>query len=224
MKGVIMQPTITSEVVVAYAQCPRKAYLLLFSPEPGEPHEYIRILERQQGENQARYLAHLQPTHADAQPYTAENLRNGSEVLINVRLQADGYEAACGVLTKVEGTSLLGKHRYEPSMFVGTHSISTEQKLELAFVGHVLACLQHTAPRAGRIIGMDGKVHTVPLGESAKTLLPLLMALHAWTAAPSPTPPPLVLNKHCPLGPFRRLCYAQAEHEDNLSRSIYSSL
>ena len=212
-----MQPTITSEVVVAYAQCPRKAYLLLFSPEQGEPHEYVGLLERQQGEHQARYLERLQSKHADVQPYTVENLRNGSEMLINGRLQANGCDAACGVLTKVEGTSPLDKHSYEPSICVGTHSISTEQKLELSFVGHVLACLQHTAPLAGRIIGMDGKVHTVQLGESAKTLLPLLMALHAWTAAPSPTPPPLVLNKHCPLCPFRRLCYAQAEHEDNLS-------
>ena len=212
-----MQPTITSEVVVAYAQCPRKAYLLLFSPEQGEPHEYVRLLERQQGEHQARYLDRLQSKHADVQPYTVENLRNGSEMLINGRLQANGWDAACGVLTKVEGTSPLDKHSYEPSICVGTHSISTEQKLELSFVGHVLACLQHTAPLAGRIIGMDGKIHTVPLGESAKTLVPLLMALHAWTAAPSPTPPPLVLNKHCPLCPFRRLCYAQAEHEDNLS-------
>jgi hypothetical protein len=44
-----MQPTITSEVVVAYAQCPRKAYLLLFNPEQGVPHEYVRILERGTG-------------------------------------------------------------------------------------------------------------------------------------------------------------------------------
>jgi hypothetical protein len=35
---------ITSEIVVAYAQCPRKAYLLLYSPEQGEPHEYVRML------------------------------------------------------------------------------------------------------------------------------------------------------------------------------------
>ena len=39
-----MQPAITSEVVVAYAQCPRKAYLLLFPPAQDEPHEYVRIL------------------------------------------------------------------------------------------------------------------------------------------------------------------------------------
>ena len=30
-------------------------------------------------------------------------------------------------------------------------------------------------------------------------------------------PPPILLNKHCPLCPFRRACQAQAEQEDNLS-------
>jgi RNase H-like protein len=35
--------------------------------------------------------------------------------------------------------------------------------------------------------------------------------------AASPQPPPLVLNKHCLLCPFQRICYAQAEQEDNLS-------
>jgi hypothetical protein len=40
-----MQPLITSEVVVAYSQCPRKAYLLLFSLDISEPHEYVQILE-----------------------------------------------------------------------------------------------------------------------------------------------------------------------------------
>jgi len=33
----------------------------------------------------------------------------------------------------------------------------------------------------------------------------------------SPKPPPIVLNKHCPLCPFQRSCLAQAEQEDNLS-------
>jgi hypothetical protein len=28
-----MEPTVTTDIVVAYAQCPRKAYLLLFSPD-----------------------------------------------------------------------------------------------------------------------------------------------------------------------------------------------
>src|SRR5467141_4900684 len=161
-----MEPTITPDIVVAYAQCPRKAYLLLFSPDKGEPHEYVKILEQQRQVNQERYLTRLQHTHADVQPYSLENLRKGSKVLINARLHVDGFAANCGVLTRVEGTSTFGKYSYEPSMFVGTHSISNEQKLALSFVGYVLERLQSTLPVAGKIIGMDGTSHTVKLGES----------------------------------------------------------
>src|SRR5205807_2258269 len=170
----------------------------------GEPHEYVQILEQQRQANQERYLDRLQHTHADVQPYALENLRKGSKVLINARLQVDGFAADCGVLTRVEGTSTFGKHSYEPSIFVGTHSISKEQQLELSFVGYVLERLQSTLPVAGKIIGMDGTAHTAKLGESAKALRPLLEPLYEWITADSPKPPPLVLNKHCPLCPFQR--------------------
>src|SRR5215831_6072202 len=168
-----MEPTITTDTVVAYSQCPRKAYLLLFSPDKGEPHEYTQILEQQRKEHQEKYINSLQQTHADVQPYSVENLRKGSQVLINAHLQVDGFAADCGVLTRVEGTSTFGKYRYEPTIFVGTHSISKEQQLALYFVGYVLERLQLKSPAAGRIIGMDGKSHTVKLGASAKALRPL---------------------------------------------------
>src|SRR5262245_16838280 len=212
-----MESAITSEIVVAYSQCPRKAYLLLFSPDKGEPHEYVQILEQQRCANQERYIDHLQQTHADVQPYSVENLRKGSKVLINACLQVDGFAADCGVLTRVEGKSTFGKYGYEPTLFVGTHSISKEQQLALSFVGYVLEQLQSTSPAAGKLIGMDGKSHTVKLGASAKALRPLLEPLREWITVDSPKPPPIVLNKHCPLCPFQRLCQAQAEQEDNLS-------
>ena len=104
--------------------------------------------------NQERYLDHLQQTHADVQPYSLENLRKGSQVLINAHLQVDGFAADCGVLTRVEGTSTFGKYRYEPSIFVGTHSISKEQQLELSFVGYVLERLQSTRrPWLAKLLG-----------------------------------------------------------------------
>src|SRR5437016_355225 len=192
-----MEPTITTDIVVAYSQCPRKAYLLLFSPDKGEPHEYVQILEQQRCANQQRYLDRLQQTHADVQPYSEENLRQGNKILINAHLQVDGFAADCGVLTRVEGTSTFGKHSYEPTIFVGTHSISKEQHLELSFVGYVLERLQSTSRTAGRIIGMDGKSHTVKWAESTALLQPLLAPLQAWVAAASPKPPPVMLNHHC---------------------------
>ena len=212
-----MQPAITSEVVVAYAQCPRKAYLLLFDPAQGEPHEYVRILERQQGENRERYLDRLKQKHANVHRYTAETLRNGSAVLLNACLQVDGLAAVCDALTRVEGQATRGQYRYEPTLCVGTHSISTEQTLALAFAGYVLGRLQHTPPMAGRLIAMDGTPHTVTLDTRATDLMSLLEPVQAWTMGASPEPPPIALNKHCPLCPFQRACHAQAEHEDNLS-------
>jgi predicted RecB family nuclease len=217
VKETDMPPTITSNIVVAYAQCPRKAYLLLYSPEKGAPHEYIHILEQQQSANQEHYLDRLQRTHADVHPYSLENLREGRTVLIQARLQVDGLAAHCGVLTRVEVPSTLGQHSYEPSIFVGTHSISKEQQLELSFVGYLLERLQHTSPRVGRIIGVDGTAHTIKLGGRSQSLTPLLEPLLAWTTGDAPTAPLLALNKHCPLCPFQRVCHAQAEQEDNLS-------
>ena len=170
---------------------------MLFSPDKGEPHEYVQILAQQRQANQERYINRLQQTHADVQPYSVENLRKGSQVLINAHLQVDGFVADCDVLTRVEGTSTFGKYSYEPSIFVGTHRISKEQQLELSFVGYVLERLQSKSPAAGRIIGMDGKSHTVKLDHHSKALKPLLEPLHEWITVDSPKPPPLVLNKHC---------------------------
>jgi len=212
-----MEPVITSEVVVAYSQCPRKAYLLMFSPDNGEPHEYTCILDQERRENQERYIDLLKQKHTDVQPYDAENLRKGSEILVNAQLRADGLEAGCSVLSRVEGKSALGKHNYEPTICVGTHTISKEQKLEVAFVGHVLERLQNKPPVVGKIIGMNGSSHTVKLENASKDLLPILEPIQEWIGDGSSEPPPIVLNKHCSLCPFQQPCQAQAEREDNLS-------
>ena len=90
IKGIVMQSTITSDVVVASTQCPRKAYLLLFSPDKGIPHAYTAILAQQRGEHQERYIEGLKQTHADVHPYTVEHLCTGRGVLLHARLQADG--------------------------------------------------------------------------------------------------------------------------------------
>jgi hypothetical protein len=42
-------------------------------------------------------------------------------------------EADYGILTKVVSPSLLGEHSYEPTIFVGTHQIDSNRKLELLF-------------------------------------------------------------------------------------------
>ena len=49
-------PTITSEIIIAYSQCPRKAYLLLFEKEQGIVVEYIAILEKREKDHREACL------------------------------------------------------------------------------------------------------------------------------------------------------------------------
>jgi len=212
-----MGKTITSEIVVAYAQCPRKAYLLLYTNEQSLPHEYVRILEQRKIANQNAYLDTFRQEHTNVQTYSIAALRSGSDFLVDTTLQAGTFEAACGILTKVEMPSSLGEYSYEPSIFVGTHRVNKNQKLALFFVSHVLEQIQSTPPVVGRIVVMGSKPRKVKLENSGKTLIPLFEDLQEWTQAALPEPPLLTLNKHCPLCQFQRLCQAQAEREDNLS-------
>ena len=85
-----MEPTITSEVVVAYSQCPRKAYLLMFSPDQGEPHEYVQILEQERRENQAQHADRLKQKYSDVQPYT---LGSAISVSLLYSMNSEGLDA-----------------------------------------------------------------------------------------------------------------------------------
>lgn len=214
--GQSIEKTITAEMVVAYSQCPRKAFLL-YRQEKGSPHEYIRLLEQQKQHCQSKYLDALSRQNLNPQPFTLDNLKRGSDLLTQTTLKVKGFEAACGLLTKVPTKSALGKFSYEPTLFVGRQTLSKEDKLELAFVGYVLGLLQNKAPATGRIISLGEKSVGVKLEHSAKTLVRLLEPLQEWTAATAPEPPPLILNKHCPYCPFQSRCQSQAEQEDNLS-------
>ncbi|MCY7282635.1 MAG: TM0106 family RecB-like putative nuclease, partial [Cyanobacteria bacterium CAN_BIN43] len=212
-----MDKTITSEIVVAYAQCPRKAYLLLHSDEVSKSNEYVAILKHKKSISQNSYLDNLRRQYADVRPYNDGNLRSGSSFLINGILQSKACEAACGILTKVLLPSLLGEHSYEPTIFVGTHQINGDQKLELAFIGYILGQIQGKLPAIGKIISLGLKSHEVRLESGYKLLTSILQELQELIQAKFPISPPLILNKHCPYCQFQNLCRTQAEKEDNLS-------
>jgi predicted RecB family nuclease len=212
-----MNKIISSDVLVAQSQCPRKAYLLLCTNEQGQTHEYMRILAEEKTENQQQHIKALRQKQHDVQPYAAKGLSSRSDFLVEAKLQAEGLEADCGLLVRTNGSSALGQYSYEPVIFTGTHTVTKEQKLELLFAGHVLAQIQQKQPSTGRIISMSGQASKVKLEDSHKTLIPLLEPLQEWAEAGMPEETPIILNKHCPLCQFRSLCRAKAEQEDNLS-------
>ena len=100
-----MNRTITSEILVSYSQCSRKAYLLLCTNQRGMHHEYVRILQQRKEALQREYIKELKQKNPDVQSYSTDNLKNGSEFLINATLKTEGLEAECGILTRVDDRS-----------------------------------------------------------------------------------------------------------------------
>jgi predicted RecB family nuclease len=209
----MLSRTIDSNIVVAYAQCPRKAFLLMCAPERGTLHEYEQILEQQRQDNQRKHLEILQPSSRDVTLSTVDNLDNAGDVLLNATLKAGSLQAECALLEKVN------KQLYEPTIFIGTRSINDTDILRLWFIGYVLTKVQGGQPTTGHIIALDDKPSQIKLQQDRKTFIALLDPLQKWAANDTPPDePPVILNKHCPMCQFRVQCEAQAVQEDNLSR------
>jgi predicted RecB family nuclease len=207
-----MTTVITDEILVANSLCPRKAYLLMFSEERGQQHEYQQILEQNRLANRQKYIDLIQQ-NPDAYPYSVENIKKDRDFLFNARLVADDLQADCDLLTKIAAQS------YEPTLFIGTYSIDDTDKLRLMFIGYVLGKIQSNPPTIGHIVTIDGKSSKIKLQQGRKTLTSLLDSLHEWeTKTRALVEPSIVLNKHCQLCQFQIQCEAKAAQEDNLSR------
>ncbi|MDJ0719318.1 MAG: IS66 family transposase [Prochloraceae cyanobacterium] len=200
---------ITSEILVAYSQCPRKAFLLLFSKDKGKPHDYPLILEERRQNNRVQYLKKFLQSQPEARKYDTKAFKK-YKFLVDATLRSEQLETYCAVLAKVDTS-------YEPTIVTGTYTITSEQKVELLFVGLVLGQIQKQVPTLGRIVGMDGKAHRVQLENSYKSIKVWLRTLKNWCNSPPTEPPDLILNKHCPSCQFRLICREQAEKENNLS-------
>ncbi len=212
-----MNKPITSEIVVAYAHCPLKGYLLLCTDEIGQQHEYVAILERQRQMNQDHYKTLLAEDHHAITARDQTDLKGGTDYLIGLTLHARGLEAACAALTKVPARSSLGNFSYEPTIVAATYNLTTEHKLQVAFAGLVLGYIQATAPARGIVVGLDEHSHAIDLRKQYKPLGLLLTPLTRWADAPPVEPPPVILNKHCPTCQFQAQCRDKAEKADDLS-------
>ena len=211
-----MKKIITSEIVVAYSLCPRKAFLLLEGKEKGKPHEYVEILEEQRKQNRNDYLDTLCEKDM-AVAFTEENMKNRSDVLIKAIIKYDDLQAHCDALTKIETSSSLGRFSYEPTVVIGTNKVTKEDKLKLSFVGSVIGAVQGRLPASGAVIAMEGRRQRVKLESHYKTITPAIETLRGWITSSSLQRPSLILNKHCPYCLFKGKCEEEAREKDHLS-------
>jgi predicted RecB family nuclease len=210
-----MTRTITADLVEAYSLCPRKAFLLMAGePKPG-PHEYVRMIDEQAAANrQARRVRLAGEIATFGGP---ADMAAGREILADAELAADGLHARCDFLAKVTEPSRLGRFGYEPVKVIGTCRAARADALGLAYQGFVLGEVQGRLPGSGTLVLLGDRPSKVKLAATYREVRRIVETLRAWAKAPAGDAPSVMLNKHCPICPFRDACLEQAEREDNLS-------
>ncbi|MCH7688927.1 MAG: TM0106 family RecB-like putative nuclease, partial [Planctomycetes bacterium] len=207
-----MSTLITSQLVEAMTQCHRKAFFLLQGTPDPDRHEYEAIIEQRASENRMRFLdSTTNGKSMNSLPWqTLELCSNG--VLETMDLRAD-----CDAVSQPKQRAKRHHRAFEPHIAVGTHSATNEQRLRLAFAGLVIGETRRYQPSSGWIIPMSSKPMRVNLDTQYPLVLKAIDKIRDLIAESSSDPPPLVLNSHCPLCPFRRHCQAEAENADNLT-------
>ena len=109
-----MPPTSTPDVVVAYAQCPRKAYKLLYPDTQGIPHAYLALLAEEARKNRANHVQKILGKHSDGGPYSPDGMHTGMPIMLEATLVSEDVQAYVDVLTRMEETASHRRHRYTP--------------------------------------------------------------------------------------------------------------
>ena len=208
---------ITSNLVAAYSQCQRKAYLLLRGKVKGTQHEYECILEERAAANRSRYISTLPNGQVDPNFKRNHSVRFSRKDSPSCTISADDLVATCDALLKPKRASPGANTRIEPHVVVGTHSVTDDQKLRLAFAGYVVGQTTRHRPSIGLIVPLTESPKQIRLEPLYSKVRPIINDLREQIHRPLSESPAPCLNKHCATCQFRNHCVHEAEKGDSLS-------
>jgi len=208
---------ITSDLVAAYSRCQCKAYLLLRGKVKWDQHEYECILEERAAANRSRYISTLPNGQFDPRFGKKGGVQLSRKDNPSCTISADDLVATCDVLLKPKGESPRSHTRLEPHVVVGTHSVTDDQKLRLAFAGYVIGQTTTYRPSIGLIVPLTGSPKQIRLEPLYSKVRPIINDLREQIHRPASEPPAVCLNKYCSMCQFRDHCVHEAEKGDSLS-------
>jgi predicted RecB family nuclease len=212
-------PKITDALLEAHLKCRYKSHLLQLG-EHGEPHDYEALCREDRETLRPVAVARLLERHAGQDvprglPLTAEVLRRGYPLLLDVTLEDEEFAVRFDALLRADGPSSLGDFHFIPVLFHEAERPSLELRILLAMYGTILGAVQGKEPAAGLLIHgrecKDRKIKFASVRDLARRHLRELRESRGNEA------PRLVLNAHCQVCEFRRRCHAEATAKDDLS-------
>jgi len=212
-----MNHFITTESVTAYALCLRRAFFVLRSEPEGLPHEYERVLDERAAGRRSQYLDDLPDNELPAFQRSNTESPLAGRFDPTRMVAAEDLVAACDALVKKAPEGGKAHAHYEPHLVVGTHMVSREHKLALAYAGYVVGQVKRYLPAAGFIVPIDGRPRLVRLPPLYPSIRSIVNSLRQFVNQPATDVPPLYLSHKCATCPFHDRCLHEAEEADSIT-------
>ncbi len=214
---------ITSDVFEAYLKCPTKCWLRA-TGEPSAGNTYPEWVKAQNDSYRTAETERLiaeSPNNGVARSPAMENVmaakwRLASSVAVQAQTNCCVLESELHAMERVPAEHQGKPAEFIPIRFVFTNKLGTDDKLLLGFDMFVLSKSLGREIGTGKIIHGDDsailRANTSSLSGEVRTRIEKIAALLS-----SPSPPELVLNRHCVECEFRVRCRQKATETDDLS-------
>jgi predicted RecB family nuclease len=211
---------ITTSLFQAHIKCPTKCWLK-FTGEPATGNSYAEWVQSQNESYRDAAIERLQsevPKDECAVVPSQEDLKTskwrlGFDALVAT---AQNLETRLHVVERVPPDARGKSARFIPIRFVYNNKLGRDKKLLLAFDSFVLSEIIGREISVGKIIHGDDhstlNVKTSSLTGEVRRQVDKTAALLS-----NPTPPDLVLNRHCAECEFQTRCRQKAIEKDDLS-------
>ena len=158
-----MNQFITTEAVTAHALCSRRAFFLIRGELEGSLHDYECVVDERAARRRLQYLDELTGNELPAfQGAAGPNVLTGNFDPARL-VTAEDLVAVCDALVRKTPEDRKAHARYEPHLVVGTHAVSKEQKLALAYAGYVIGQTKRYLPATGLVVPVESKPRIVRL-------------------------------------------------------------
>ncbi len=211
---------VTEEIFEAFLKCETKSSLIAINAGITHPEikDYRRcLIEDYNQKCWAKLRSGLQENECAVGALSLEDFKNRKYSLaIDCMVQAPGLQSRIHAIESSPSPAKTNRNSLIPVRFVPSEKIKPEHKLLLAFDALVLSAAFGKMPPFGKIIhGLTLTAAKIKLEGSMKTVWSIVEKITTQQA--SPTPPPLILNKHCAECEFRGRCQVAAIEKDELT-------
>ena len=207
---------ITNEMVVAYLECPRKAYLITKNEKATITD--FELLKRDLGGVIRKKLLQKFSTNCDDHEtlITRNILRQQRDLIQNAKILSGDFDFTFDALQKVSEPSPLGQFSYIPIHATPRQRPSKDDKILIATLSIPLSDIQGMKPEYGRVVSgsqlSSSKIGLKNFYRRAESVLSGLSHQNSLASVPEPR-----LNRNCLSCRFHQSCRVYAVDKDHLS-------